>query len=67
MEIKVGKTFYKTNEYLVDSSSLINSANYKYLTNKYNYKKIESLDDFNKFDNLFVIKTEFENKYSLVL
>lgn len=63
MELKVGKTFYKTNEYLINNSSLINSSNYTYLTNKYNYKKIDSLEDFNKHDDLFIIKTEIENKF----
>lgn len=65
MELKIGNTFYKTNEYLYtgdNSSGIIAQSNIKYLSGLYKNTKIEELSMFNEKDSIFTLKKEFEKQ-----
>jgi hypothetical protein len=62
MKIKIGKTFYYTNDFLSESS-IIGKSNIKSLLDIYNYKKLDNLDNFNLKDDTFIIDSKLENKF----
>ena len=66
MELIVGKTAYKTNEYLFlgkNSSGLIAESNINHLVSLYKTHLIENLNYFESSgNNLFFLRSEFEKK-----
>lgn len=66
MELIIGKTFYKTNEFLklgINSSGLIASSNIEFLQKKYLGSKLNNLDNFYLEDNLYIMDRQLEHKF----